>query len=661
MIITKIRISNFGPFKGKQVFSPSYGVNNSLTLVFGDNMRGKTSLFNALKWVLYGEVYDRHKELINPADFLNKESKSEGNRDFWIELEFINEGSNYRLRRTATVNEDIGLATEASVESKTILSRDNVAQSESHLNRLIERIMPSLVSRFYLFDGEVLGDYELLLREGDNQGQRIAKAIENILGVPAVLNAKSDLESIKKDFLKIVSMQRGHDKEVDGWKVRLEDLISQQDSLEKDRVDLSTQLDSHVIGLRAVEAKLKRFTEIESENKHLRLIEEELRDVNQRLERCRRERADAAGSLWLHVLQDVIFEKCKELERVENETKKKINSYLEEEFTVKILQQALDSSACSLCNKELDPHTKAVLSTRINDLTTKASSDIQVQRQRVSDIRNKLSIMNAARHQSLAAGGALNVEKDISRLTKRQLVLTSKRADLEDLLRGHDLKEISKLQADRDRHVEMKTLLSDRLNKIDNELALCEANIDKMSQRIEESKQVESTEASDLLMLSRGLVNLFGASVEKLRSRLRSEVEREASEAFISMTSEKTFSELRINKNYGLSIIDRQGDPQPLQSAGAAQVVAMSLIIALNRCSGKDAPLFVDTPFGRLDPIHRKNILAHLPSVAKQVVLLVQEGELSRERDLDVVQSVTGAIYALDRITSSHTRIRELP
>lgn len=660
MIITKIHLSNFGPFKNEQVFCPSHGVNNSLTLVFGDNMRGKTSLFNALKWVLYGEVLGRHKEVINPAFFLNKESKSEGQYEYWVELEFEDGGAYYRLRRKATVKEEGAIVGESSVDSLAILYRDDIAQSASELDRLIERIMPYVVSRFYLFDGEVLGDYELLLREDDNQGQRIAKAIENILGVPAVINAKSDLESLMKVTMKIVSTQRGQNDKVDALKERLAGLLSQQETLEKDRDNIDKELRNHVSDLSVVQGKLKRFTEIEAENKHLQSIEKELKEIDQELEKLMRERADAAGSMWLYLLKDTIVDKCKNLEREASGISEKIVSHLEEEITRKLLHQAVESASCSLCEKPIDAQTESVLLAKVDEFATRVSSDIKDYRRRDSEIRKMLELMESARHKSLDAGHALIVEREISRITRKQIELEGKRAEIQLLLRGHDSQQISKLQADRERHVEMKTRLTDRLDLVETNISACETNIEKFSQLIEGSEQEKSTQAADQLKLSRGLIKLFGDSVDLLRNHLRHEVEREASDAFKNMTTEKTFRGLKINRNYGLSIIDMNGDPQPLQSAGAAQVVAMSLIIALNRCSGKDAPLFVDTPFGRLDPVHRKNILAHLPSVAKQVVLLVQEGEVSRERDLDAVRSVLGAEYQLDRISSSHTRIKDL-
>ena len=57
----------------------------------------------------------------------------------------------------------------------------------------------------------------------------------------------------------------------------------------------------------------------------------------------------------------------------------------------------------------------------------------------------------------------------------------------------------------------------------------------------------------------------------------------------------------------------------------------------------------MDTPFGRLDVSHRKNILEFVPTMGSQVILLVQSGEVDAERDLVHLQGKIGRQYRLVR------------
>jgi DNA sulfur modification protein DndD len=96
------------------------------------------------------------------------------------------------------------------------------------------------------------------------------------------------------------------------------------------------------------------------------------------------------------------------------------------------------------------------------------------------------------------------------------------------------------------------------------------------------------------------------------------------------------------------------------RSAGAEQIVALSLIDGLNKTSGTKAPIIMDTPLGRLDPKHRNNILQYLPGMSEQVVLLVHEGEIHAKRDTEVFASRIGARYEIKRISAKQSRIERV-
>ena len=56
MLIKKVKIENFGPFVGKHELDFSINEEKKLNLIVGQNGSGKTQLFNAMLWCLYGEA-----------------------------------------------------------------------------------------------------------------------------------------------------------------------------------------------------------------------------------------------------------------------------------------------------------------------------------------------------------------------------------------------------------------------------------------------------------------------------------------------------------------------------------------------------------------------------------------------------------------------------
>src|SRR5690606_12305032 len=111
--------------------------------------------------------------------------------------------------------------------------------------------------------------------------------------------------------------------------------------------------------------------------------------------------------------------------------------------------------------------------------------------------------------------------------------------------------------------------------------------------------------------------------------------------------------------NYGLTILDENGKDVLVRSAGAEQVVALSLIGALKRLAARRRPVIMDTPFGRLDRQHRQNILRFVPTLADQVALLVHSGELDPERDLGAIKGKVSAELVIDHVGSARSVIAD--
>jgi DNA sulfur modification protein DndD len=102
MILQTLSATNFMPYRGKMSISFPTDRDRNVMLVFGDNMRGKTSLLNALRWVFYGKAIGRHSREIALFDLVNSEATMEGDWSMEVVVTFEDDGHRYELRRTAT-------------------------------------------------------------------------------------------------------------------------------------------------------------------------------------------------------------------------------------------------------------------------------------------------------------------------------------------------------------------------------------------------------------------------------------------------------------------------------------------------------------------------------------------------------------------------------
>jgi DNA sulfur modification protein DndD len=153
---------------------------------------------------------------------------------------------------------------------------------------------------------------------------------------------------------------------------------------------------------------------------------------------------------------------------------------------------------------------------------------------------------------------------------------------------------------------------------------------------------------------------VFSESIERLREGLRLKVQEESTKAFKRLTTQKAYGGLEINANFGLTIVDDRGIKVNVRSAGAEQIVALSLIDGLARTGRAVGPVVMDTPFGRLDLKHRDNILRYLPTAASQLVLLVHDGEIRRETDLAPIAERIGAAYEIREVNARHSKLERI-
>ena len=76
MRFKRITVENFGPFKNRT--SIDFTERNGVSIVWGRNGRGKTTLLNAFNFVLNGTVKDRDGNVDNFLSFINEAGMDEG-------------------------------------------------------------------------------------------------------------------------------------------------------------------------------------------------------------------------------------------------------------------------------------------------------------------------------------------------------------------------------------------------------------------------------------------------------------------------------------------------------------------------------------------------------------------------------------------------------
>ena len=644
------------PYKGEMELAFPQDEQRNIMIVFGDNMRGKTSILNAMRWAFYGEALGRHSRPIPLQEIVNKDAALVDDWRVEVHDKFDANGHAYDLRRVAERRNMVAKPSRPEDFIRSIhLTRDGSAVSGDQVEAEIGLIAPKQISRFFLFDGELLQEYETLLIEDSQQGQQIKEAIEQVLGVPALTNGRVDIQTILKQAQK----RRNSDlKQIAGLEKQAErhaELTGKIDAIDRDLEDLNLRLKKVREERTALDDEVEAAQSVISAKATLDAKVGERKVVIDDCDRKEAERLDLISGAWKDLIDGQLQIRRDQLERRRRELVDSIKKRSALAQKVSDLKQLLDTRECPTCEQELSDERRFQIGQALGKAETDLRS-IDDSSSALQDISGQLDALSKIRGIN-AKDRLRQVEKDLQGYNVRLTQIENDIERLRDEIAGYDTAEIAR----------KRVLLSEKIKEegrlqgdIQDQNSERKKLVDELavSQKAIEGLTKDRTQRSTRkVSLCSDLERVFSESIEQLRSKLRKRVEERANDAFKHMTTQKSYRGLAINENYGLQIVDPSGRHVAVRSAGAEQIVALSLIDGLNRTGRAAGPVIMDTPFGRLDLNHRDNILSYLPSVTSQFVLLVHSGEIRKETDLAIIAERIGAVYEIREISSTQSRL----
>jgi len=658
MKLKELAIQNFMPYKDRQtVRFPQHGTQNVM-LLFGDNMRGKTCFLNSIRWGFYGNAIGRHMRSIPRVHLVNSEAAAEGDWSMSVAIKFSDADKEYELRRQIGKKKHVSQPrTDADFEENIGLRIDGDSMPGDLVENKINQVMPEEISRFFLFDGELLQEYENLLIEDSTQGEKIKTHIEQALGVPALIHARDEFASLLKDAVRIQAKEAKKNTE-------LKHFADQQKKLENDLTVLGKEL--RKFNSLRLEVQ-KKIDDIDDELKNTEIIQQKRTEIDklsskkttkeEQLNTLENKQRTLLQSAWQDVLHGTVAPWLVKLRERRDSLQSAVSKKAIRDSQILELQKSLDDIVCPTCHQDLPDESIELINYQIQCLKAEAElSDVDPDE--IFEINTKVDQLSKIQSQ----GEGRRLRQNVSKKRELQVELInieSKLGELEKEIRGYDTSQIIRQRKKRD-------LFVGELSKIDNEIGVCKDSINEKTREQNHiatliSKDVggQGQKSSIRVNLYKDLQSIFSQGIDQLRDSLREEVEHFSTSAFAELTTEKTYKGLQINSNYGLSIIDQAGRILKERSAGAEQIVALSLIDGLNRTARNAGAIIMDTPLGRLDPKHRSNILKYIPNMADQVVLLVHEGEIDPQRDIDILADRIGARYEIQRISATESSIEK--
>lgn len=630
MKIKTLELKNFRPYFGDVKISFPNIDTNPIYLIHGHNGYGKTSLLLALNWCLYG-----HKTQKTAYEYFNTLSREEKHPIMSVGIELIDGEKNTSIIRRIDCNEPVRAVKDLSTTELLFFEnqKKRQAQDTQVIQELINEILPLEASQFSFFDGEKIEVYS----SGDDIKiiEATKNAISSVLGLTLLDQAKEDAEKliyeIDKDRRRLLEKEgkgvdiaqsmKTIDREIEEAKTQKNQLEEDIKSLASHEFDLHQQLSSQESAkalLDEIKKSKSKQSELEKEKKQL--IDDDLKN--------------ATRSLYLEILEPVIEKEREASQKRYQEIMSIHFDAVRNDVAKEILNNIEDSGIC-MCGRDIDSTHLEKVKTILKYQDLKINSDDSANGLGfLTSLIETFDLALATRHQSLTYGEVsaklANLEDDIDEIatsiaSKENLLMGSDEEAIEALSKLLDKVQKDKSQKEREVGSLQKTLddLANNKRKLEKEIAQISGQVQGLDLL---TKQVELLNKS---------AEAFREIVNRAAKAKQSDIQETSSNYFRKITNKiHAYERMIINSDFsfGVETAENFRPPMELISAGEKQVTALSFILGLSEYTRRKAPIFMDTPMGRLDETHRRNVakvLLELANSGQQIILLVTDTDMA--------------------------------
>lgn len=287
MKFVHLRLKNFMRYIGENMIEFSREPEKNVTVVLGDNTVGKTTLAQAFRWVLYGELittqYDDSKKVCILNNEVLGEMGTNDYRDVEVELKLENEGSSgvlytYKIIRKAgfvrKYPQLVAVQKEGSLKLYVTDSTTGVTtpyDNQDKVNEIISELLPKSLSSYFLFDGERWNDDKKTKTD-------IKDSIYTLVGISPVRAMKEHLGDGRNNVIKYLKSKiTGSGDEYIHLTNEIKRLESNIENEEKNLFDAQANADNFQKRVDEIESVLRANPNVEQEQKECERLEKEIK------------------------------------------------------------------------------------------------------------------------------------------------------------------------------------------------------------------------------------------------------------------------------------------------------------------------------------------------------------------------------------------------
>ncbi len=662
MILDSIRVKNFRQYYGTQTIRFSKDREKNVTVIHGENGSGKTSLLNAFLWCFYGQI-----NLPKPEAIISERAEGETpdgqELECSVEIKFRDENRDYTVSRSIIGKKQNGrFVVSYPVFEINYIEETGESKSAGNPQVMINQIMPDKMSSYFFFDGERIDNLSK-----ESGADDIKEAIKTIMGLEALERAQDHLDDVRRIFATEVK------KSAD---TKLQQLINEREALEDQEKECrrrqaetienkkASQLQKNKVNERFRQVEETRQAQAERDRLDMQKasIQKNIADIDKKL------KIVASTQGYLAFSDEITVQAHAFLE--EKRSRGEVPSGIKEQF----VKDLLEAGKC-ICGNPLVEGSDHY--TTVAQWLTKATS--QVMEDKVLQVSADIKNMTKYRIDLFTS---LKDYMDIR--AKYRKDLTSVNEQLDEIgakLSGKDSEEIRDLERKRKE-------LEDEIEDANKKLGRLEKEITDLQKSLlaktKEINQCEAAESQVALAKKRMEACLdakeaFMSLHHALASKVKNDLQNRINDVYANFMRKGYHA--RLNDDYMLQIIKDSGDDEKnvAMSQGERQITSLAFIgalVDLARVQGEKGqnrffrggifPIVMDSPFGALDPDHRSRIADGIPTLARQVVVMVTDSQWQGEVEKELNPKVASHYYLRNfapntsaGVTYEFTEIRE--
>lgn len=676
MKIKELQINNFRQYYGKTAIDLTTENNKNIVIIGGKNGYGKTNLLLSIVWALYGDkisqIDENFKREIqkekNYAQFmkqsLNWTAQKRNNSKFSVDLII----TDIEVPKIKTIRNNIN-EIKISREFDVVMMNEKLSITDPNtetelfddeydkINFINDYIIPLDAAKFVFFDAEKIA--EIANFSTKEEGSFLNDALGKILGLDIYEDLLEDIESYKNTLKKEIADKNIKDQIADKENaIKISNI--EIEHLQESNGEIQKAIDEIKKKIRALELNIKQLSKesdssfdreiilsqiqkLEEEEKKLELTFNELSELiplailTGKLEEVydhltKQEKNDLASGSSSELIDRVnLF-----IERLFNHPPEPMNSAMsmqdkffyyqkakglgielfnqnEEQFELEF-EHDLNNAEKDLIKKTLN-----VLNTQSNDSFEAKIDDFNSVKLKIQDLKNTLNKIDADLEDELISeyiSKKENLERNMSDYFKTM---------------GSNNEKVGKLEKDIVKiNQSYQTLLKkvgvDKKNK---------AKIDTADKYKEVLKKFISSQKE---LKKESLAQNILAEMRKLMHKLNENNNHFVSKIVVTILAESGGMKTSLYNS------EEEEIKKEVLSQGEKQIYISSLIKAILKESIQPLPIFIDTPLGRLDNEHIKNILLYYyPDLSDQVVILSTNNEITPKRYHDISENVSKA------------------